>query len=169
MNNLFKHKESAPFHISVGAVLVNNKGKILTHKRTTETTPKEFLHTMGGLSETYILMRESLEDNETLENAVHRGLQEEFGAEGKIRKYLGAIFIPALHAKTRIFEKTTLYFKVELIRIGERPMDDGESHTELVWMEPKELLIQMRNQGSRTEREDLDESKIIESYLKYGA
>src|SRR3989338_3873893 len=140
MTNLFKHKEGAPFHISVGAILVNNEGKILTHKRTTDTTPKEFLHTMGGLPETYTIMRESLEDAETLEEAVHRGLKEEFGAEGEIRKYLGAIFIPELRAKTRAFEKTTLYFEVALTRQGERLMDDVESHTALEWNDPKFLI-----------------------------
>lgn len=164
--SIFQHGPGNPYHISVGALLVNAEGKILTHKRTTETTPEKYLFTLGGLKENYILMRESLEDNESLEAATLRGLKEEFGAEGKIEKYLGCIVARVVPQNGAPFEKTTLYFQVALTGEGERLMSDGESHTELVWMEPIELAAQMDFQGKHTDREDLDESKIVRAYIE---
>lgn len=164
MTSIFQHSHESPFHISVGAVLVNKEGKVRAHYRTVATTPEEYRITLGGLEESYTLMRETVENNETLEEAVLRGVQEEFGAEGRIVKYLGAILIN-VHAKVRSFEKTTLYFEVELIKEGERPLDDGEGHTELVWETPEFLIERMRAQGRESNREDLDESKVLEAYL----
>jgi ADP-ribose pyrophosphatase YjhB (NUDIX family) len=166
MTKIFQHSENSPFHISVGAVLVNDKGHILVHKTDSTNIPKELAHLLGGLDEAYILMRESLENDETLEQCVARGLREEFGAKGDLLKYLGAISTPVA-ARTRTFEKTTLYFLVQLTSQGPRPMDDEESFTELVWMEPGELIVAMKRQGAQAQREDLDESKIIEAYVKY--
>jgi hypothetical protein len=169
MRNLFQHHADSPFHISVGAVLVNTEGKIRAHRSTTETIPKELIHLMGGLKECYLLMRETIENGESIEGAVLRGLHEEFGAEGTIEKYLGSIQIPQLSAKTRTFEKTTLYFQVAFTKQKERPMDDGESFTELVWETPAFLIEKMKEQGNMANREDLDESKILEAYLTYGS
>ena len=168
MTDLFKHSEASPFHISVGAVLVNDEGKVLVHKMVRRSMPDSLIHTIGNLNEAYILMRESLENGETLDQAVTRGLMEEFGAEGTIVKYLGSIQIPELHAKTRTFEKTTLYFQVDFVKQNDRPMNDVEAHTELAWESPEFLIEHMHDQGQRAGREDLDESKIIKAYIEYG-
>jgi ADP-ribose pyrophosphatase YjhB (NUDIX family) len=166
MRKLFQHTADAPFHISVGALLVNSEGKILVHRMLRERMPDDVVHTIGNLDEAYILMRESLENGETLDQAVRRGLQEEFGAEGEVEKYLGSIQI-LVHAKTRTFEKTTLYFQVVFTKQNERPLHDAESHTELVWQTPEFLIERMHEQGKTADRADLDESKIIEAYVKY--
>lgn len=168
MSSLFQHKADAPFHISVGAILVNDEGRICVHYRTKETTPEMYMNTMGGLDESYTLMRETIENGESIEEAVLRGLHEEFGVEAEVLKYLGSIQLPELHARTRTFEKTTLYFLCKLTKVNERPTDDGESHTELRWETPEFLLEKMHAQGVRANREDLDESKIIQSYIAYG-
>lgn len=168
MTNLFKHSSHNPFHISVGAVLVNAEGKICAHKAKTHLFPSAAQQAVPALSEIYILMRESLEDSETLEDAVLRGLREEFGCEGKIMRYLGSIQGVAYgRQNSDRFEKTTLYFEVTLTRAGERPEDDAEAFTSLVWLEPQELIVHMRHQRNEM-RDDLDESKVIEAYLEYG-
>src|SRR3989344_2167305 len=115
MRSMFQHPEGSPFHISVGAVVVNHEGKILTHKRTQETTPAQFLYTIDGLNEVYTLMRESLEENESLETAVLRGVQEEFGIVGKVEKYLGSIVGQIVPKTGTPYEKTTLYFSVQFV------------------------------------------------------
>ena len=166
MRSLFQHREGSPFHISVGAVVINDAGKILTHKRTQKTTPAQFLYTIDGLEEVYTLMRESLEENESLESATLRGVREEFGIEGKIEKYLGSYVGTIVPEKGVPYEKTTLYFSVQVINQGERPMDDGEAHSELLWVDPKDLIEKMIYQGANTIRTDIDESKIVEAYLK---
>lgn len=168
MRSLHQNKPEQPFHVSVGAVVVNAKGEVLVHKRTPETTPPQYLHTLGGLNECYTLMRETIEDNEPIEQAVLRGVREEFGIEGKIRMYLGSIQARAEKKDGTPWEKTTLYYLVIVEREGVRSTDDGEAHTELVWERPESLLEKMKEQGARSQREDLDESKIIDTYLRYG-
>lgn len=166
MSSIFQHSAESPFHISVGAVVVSPEGKILTHHYQRSTIPQEYIGNLGGLEEAYILMRESLEEGETLEQAVARGIAEEFGVEGELRKYLGSIRID-IEAELGDFEKTTLYFEVTQTKMHERPADDEESFSELVWMEPTALIERMRYQGTHATRTDLDESKIIESYVQY--
>ena len=160
---MHQHSADRPFHISVGAVLVNSEGNICVHRRTLENTPEKYVFAMGGLGDVVILMRESLENNETLEQAVLRGIREEFGAEGKIIQYLGSIQAN-VQTTAHAFEKTTLYYSVQLTLLGERP-EDAESDSELLWLPPGELIARMKYQGANTHREDLDESKIIETYV----
>lgn len=57
----------------------------------------------------YIVMRETPELGETLEEAVYRGLMEEFGIEGTIKTYVGSIKANLPHYGFTV-EKTTLYF-----------------------------------------------------------
>lgn len=166
MIKLFQHSAGNPFHISVGAVLVNEEGNICVHHYTREHMPEKWLANLGGLSETRVLMRESLENDETLEEAVKRGVAEEFGAEGEIIRYLGCIRID-IPATQQTFEKTTLYFQVQCTKLGERSMDDEESFSELEWVEPQTLIAQMKQQGANANRPDLDESKIVETYVTY--
>jgi len=166
MTSIFQHSAESPFHISVGAVLVNGEGEVRAHYRTTDSTPVDYHVTMGGLSESYTLMRETIENGESIEEAVLRGVDEEFGATGTIVKYLGSIQ-SVIHSRIRSFEKTTLYFEVTLIEEHERAQDDGEGHTELVWKSPEFLIEKMRAQGEQSDRDDLDESKILEAYVKY--
>lgn len=39
----------------------------------------------------YLLMRETIEHGETIEESIHRGLLEEFGSTGDIKNFLGSI------------------------------------------------------------------------------
>jgi isopentenyldiphosphate isomerase len=163
MTKLFQHSPDNPFHISVGVLLVNEQGEILVHKARAADMDPEYRYKLGGLDEAYILMRESLENGETLEQGVARGLQEEFGVEGNIERYLGS-----LQFEVEGFEKITLFFQVSFVKQDKRLAGDAEGFTELVWMEPKVLVEHMRDQGARATRKDLDESKIVEAYIKYG-
>jgi hypothetical protein len=166
MTPLVQHSQGNPFHVSVGAVVVNSEGKIMVHVLSENTVPKDLVGILGGLGTAYILMRESVEDNESLEDAVLRGVQEEFGVIGAIRKYLGATQA-ILPSRYGTFEKTTLYFEVSFESEVERVMHDWESTTKLEWHDPTFLIEKMKEQGKATSRGDLDESKIIETYLAY--
>ena len=168
MSSLYQHTKDLPFHISVGAVLVDKEGRICTHAFAKDTLSPRIQQIVGDRTELYLLMRESLEAGETLEQAVVRGIREEFGAEGVVKKYLGSITGPAFDTRSDVsFEKNTPYFEVSLTSLGDRPKDDAESHSTLRWMEPQELRAAMALQASPF-RNDLDESKIIDAYLKYG-
>lgn len=167
MKSLYQHKEGQPFHVSVGAVLVNEEGKICVHKNTTTSMPENWAHILGGLTETYTLMRETVENGETLEEAVRRGLQEEFGAEAEVEKYLGSLTATILTGNSKPWQKTTLYFSARLIKQGARPMEDDDSHSTLEWHTPSFLIEKMVAQGRDSNREDLDESMILKSYVMY--
>ena len=48
-----------------------------------------------------------------------------------------------------------------------RDKDEIESKSEILWIKPEELLGLFTEQGKKYERDDIDESKVIENYLKY--
>jgi hypothetical protein len=166
MKKLFQHSPENPYHVSVGAVVVKD-GKILVHNHVKKLMPEKLHFFLGDLDSAYTLMRESLENNESLEEAVLRGVQEEFGIEGEVVRYLGSIQadIPEFGE----FEKTTLYFQIAFQSEGVRSPHDEESHTLLEWHEPGHILKLMEEQLAVTKRADLSESKIIQAYLKMNA
>jgi hypothetical protein len=98
-----------PFHLSVGAILVNDKGEVAHHF----WNKKEYKNAV--YENIYLLMRETIEPNESLEQAVTRGLQEEFGVVATLETYLGSLVAAA--KTTREFQKTTLYFLCNLEKI----------------------------------------------------
>ncbi|HRV76395.1 MAG TPA: NUDIX hydrolase, partial [Candidatus Saccharimonadales bacterium] len=81
MKNYFQGRSDHPYHLSVGAVLLNDKNEVACHYFVDAPV-------IGG--EVCILMRESVEDGEVLEEALARGLMEEFGAMGNISTYIGS-------------------------------------------------------------------------------
>lgn len=158
-NNYFQGKEENPYHISVGAAVRNQEGKICCHYF------EKFLHKDATeLHNFYILMRETIEPNETIEQTLARGLMEEFGMEATLNRYLGSLtsYFPK---KDTAIEKTTLYFLCDFVSIDEtkRKIDDPESHSAITWIHPEELMIKMKEQGARLRRGlNLDESSILE-------
>jgi len=60
----FVGQKKSPFHLSVGAIVMNGKTEIYCHH----------LLNVRGKMDAYLLMRETVEPNETLENALRRGL-----------------------------------------------------------------------------------------------
>ena len=108
-------------------------------------------------------MRKTIEPNETLEHALHRGLQEEFGATAKFIDYIGSIKSTFKHKEMDI-EKTTLYFLCMLIKqdLSSRAADDDETQSIVKWRSPDFLIPLMKAQAKRFGRTDVDESSILE-------
>ncbi|MDP2665455.1 MAG: NUDIX hydrolase [bacterium] len=164
--NIFKSSKELPFHISVGVVLTNADGLVCCHFYKKDDLPIE----SEGKGDLHILMRETIEPNETLEHAVVRGLREEFGAEGELKAYIGCIKSTfPLRVSKVLVEKTTLYFHVEMRSFHPeiREKDEVESKSTIQWIEPKTLQDLFIEQGRKYDRSDLDESKIIENYIQY--
>lgn len=157
--NVYAATKRYPFHLSVGAVIRREDGHILCHYFDTLPDP------LGHHDDVYILMRETVESGESMEEALIRGAIEEFGAAIKVDHILEAK-IDKIRNDDRDFswDKTTLYFACSLIELNTRERDenDFESGSEVVWREPQFLIEHMREQGKRTGRGDLDESRIIE-------
>lgn len=161
--NYYKHTVGHPYHLSVGAVLFNDNGRIAVHHFNAVTDPDP------SAQKTYhnikTLMRETPELGETLEETLHRGILEEFGGTGDIVDFLGSIVGPFWAHGVEI-EKTTLYFAVALKNIDEnkRESDDEiEASAQIKWHTPEKLIAHMREQKKQApERGDADESKVVQ-------
>lgn len=157
MKNYYQYRNGLPYHLSVAAVIANEKSQVLCHYY------KSIVVEGQEYQDFYILMRETVEPGESLEQALKRGAQEEMGAEIEVEDYLGPI---VSHFKEAGFgvEKTTLYFKCRLIALdnNRRKLDDPEKGSLVSWQPIDELISRMREQRQRLERQDLDESAVLE-------
>lgn len=161
---LFVGKTDHPQHVSVGALVVNEEGKICCHKFS-----KEYLRENSQLfkdikTNMYLLMRETLKNGEILEDAVIRGCEEEFGMDVEILDYLGSIQ-GYFSVRDVEIQKTTIYFICRMNSQDDSKREDGmEGESELLWLTPQELLDRYVDQ------KDLgyvvDESEIISRYIK---
>ncbi len=162
MSPTFQHTTDSPYHISVGAVVVH-AGKIAVHKHVKDHAPSRVHDLFGDIDVVHTLMRESIEDGESVEVAALRGVREEFGIDGRVVRYLGSIQAQVpLHGG---FEKTTLYVECAVDHVGVRPIDDEEVYTVMEWHDPQELLALFEKQEAKTSRADLKEAKIVRAYL----
>lgn len=163
MKNYFQRSVENPYHISIGGVVVNENNKICCHYFEKLDHPG-----FESFKDFYLLMRETIEPNETIEQCLSRGLQEEFGVKAELESYLGSLVIHfPLMMSGPMVEKTTLYFKCKLISFDEsgRNKIDPEADSVIKWLDPKELIEKMKEQRIRLNREDADESKILERLL----
>ena len=155
----FQASKAQPYHLSIGAVLFDEEGRIACHHF------KEIF----GKEDLYILMRESMEDGEAPLETLHRGLQEEFGAKGEPVAFLGCLsgYLPDLRIP---FDKTTLYIACKVTHFDpkSRKMNDPEAGSTIEWLEPNALISLMEAQGTRFPgRVDANESEIIRRSLNY--
>ena len=111
------------------------------------------------------MMRESLEGNEPLHDAVLRGIHEEFGAIGIVERYLGAKIDEIKQPDDSSFEKLTIYHAVRLRELVERIETDVESKTKMEWCTPHEAMDIYDRQCAVTKRPELDERVIIKRFM----
>lgn len=156
--SLFSATVKQPYHLSIGAVLFNQNGQIACHH----------FKNFHGQEHLYILMRESMENDETLIMTLNRGLKEEFGATAKPIAFLGGL-MGFLYDSKLPFEKTTIYIACELIDWDPslRYPDDPEGMSTIEWLEPNDLIAIMIEQGKRLKRVDVDESEMIRRALNF--
>jgi hypothetical protein len=162
MQNYFQGNSKHPQHISVGVVLINDKNEICCHHFDTEKTDIKGYWKDEKVGNFYILMRETIEPNEKLEEALHRGLMEEFGAEAELVDYIGSIQ-SHFESKGIEIQKTTLYFfcKLKSQDLNKRS-GDIESKSQVEWQTAEFLIPKMKAQSSKYSRTDVDESQILE-------
>jgi hypothetical protein len=154
----FQASKEQPYHLSVGAVLFDQKGRIACHH-----FKEIFEH-----KDVYILMRESIEDDETIYRTLERGLKEEFGASAKPIAFVGSLS-GHLPYPNLPFEKTTLYIACQSIAWdpAQRDPNDPEASSTIEWLAPDQLIRIMQKQGEHFKRVDADESEIIKRSLPF--
>lgn len=156
--NYFQMSESNPYHISIGAVVRSAEGKICAHYFTSIFDK----HSGKTIEDLYLLMRETIEPNESIEICLARGLMEEFGMEARLVRYLGSI-VSDIPLNGVMVEKTTLYFLCDLISYDERRRspEDLERNSTMLWLAPEDLIRKMESQYERLPRKDANEAVII--------
>ncbi len=158
----FRGSQKQPYHLSIGAVLFDQEGRIACHHF------QEF----AGYKDVYILMRETMENGETPLMTLHRGLKEEFGATAEPVAFLGGLsgYIPFTRLSGLSFEKTTLYVACQLTKWDpeNRDLEDPEAGSTIEWVKPERLISIMEQQGIRFQhRIDADESEIVRRAISY--
>lgn len=158
MKNYFQGVDDHPYHVSVGAVVINGKNNICCHYFGDNTLRNKF----PKYNDFYILMRESMEMGESIEQTLHRGLKEEFNCKGEIITYIGSLRNKYFVGDTQI-EKTTLYFAVKYLGQDEgvRDKNDPEGESEIQWQTVDFLVEKMKEQAIRLGNETFDESEIV--------
>jgi len=156
-------ENSIPAHFSVGAVLFDKQTRTVCCHHFL-TIPLRWGVNLTPLEELYLLARETPERGEGIEDAIKRGLMEEFGAEGEIVEYLGSIK-SHFNGNSRDIEKTTIYFLVEKTNFSPEKRDpsDPEKESSIEWQPIDFLIGKMRYQQEKLKsRTDLDESSILD-------
>jgi len=165
MQNYLQGNSKHPQHLSVGAILLNDKNEVCCHHFVNNQL-KGYWPDLN-IDDLYILMRETLNPGENLDSGVKRGLMEEFGAEAEIIDYIGSI---KSHFKSKEveIEKTTLYFVCKLLSqdLNKRSDEDIESKSNIEWQKADYLIPKMKEQSKKYGRTDIDESEILERFRK---
>lgn len=145
-----------PYHLSVGAVLVNEKREICVHH----------YESADGSKNVYSFMRETVRFDDSLKGAVERGLAKEFGVTATVERYLGSLTSRFTNWENIDIQKTTLYFLCAYKGIVKKE-NVQEKHFEWVsketveWVTYPELLKKMETQSNFTARSDFDEVDIL--------
>ncbi len=152
----------SPYHFSVGAVVFNSKGEIYCHHFPKDNTHLDF----------FLLMRETVKPYESLEEALARGLKEEFGVMARVVGYLGSLESSFQNWEGVRVQKTTLYFFCVSTTQNSKWITSAETRTGhfgkgsiLEWRTGRWLMAQMRKQGKQMKRTDFDESEIVKRFL----
>src|SRR3990167_762560 len=154
----FRADAKTPYHLSIGAVLFDSSGRIAC----------QHFEEVFGYKDIYILMRETMENDETPLETLDRGLKEEFAATARAIAFLGCLS-GFLRDPAFSFDKTTLYIACQLIdwKPSERDPKDSEAKSHIEWFHPDELISIMERQGKRFQRIDADESEMIKRARPY--
>jgi hypothetical protein len=163
--NLLQASFEFPYHVSIGAVVINSRHEVLCHYF--EYLKLKFFEA----KDFYLLMRETPESGENYFDTLKRGLMEEFGAKARPIGFLGSLIsdflITGVDEKIEEVQKTTLYFLCEFESLDEalRNSGDVEGKSILKWMAIPDLVKHMQKwQGVNA---NLDESEVLLRASKY--
>jgi 8-oxo-dGTP pyrophosphatase MutT (NUDIX family) len=144
----YDNSKENPYHLSVGSLLINHRGELLTLQR-----PDGFI----------ILPTGTLKPKETLEDALHRELMEETGAKGRVKRYLGVTLMPFRwggRPGSPLYHKAMLWHEIELLSIDDklRAQNDDESESSVLWLPKDKATERFQRQGRELDDWDFSEA-----------
>lgn len=145
-----------PFHLSVGAIVMNDKKEVALHH----------FEQVAGYNDIYYLMRSTVMPEESFDEAINRGLLEEMGVVATIKHFVGTRVTIFNDLEGNPIEKTTVYFLCDLVDWDEnkRNNEHRESDSTVVWKSLDEAKEILKAQHERTSEKDLCEFDVLENF-----
>lgn len=143
--NLFAWTPENKQHLSVGAVIVNEKGEILVHK-------------LARIGNKYFLPKKTHHSGQTLE-ATLATIEKETGWKVEAMRFLGSIKSQFGDATSGNIDKTTLYLLCKPTAQTTRDSEDRDADSELLWVPQNELVNIFEQQGQT--QPELNEAAVI--------
>ncbi|BCX14302.1 MAG: hypothetical protein KatS3mg085_834 [Candidatus Dojkabacteria bacterium] len=156
--NIHTQNPKYPYHVSAGAVVLNSKNQVAL---------QYFKHNAGH-DNVYYLMRESLENNTTIEETLANGLMKEMGITAQIRHFVGSRVTTFLDADGNEITKTTIYYLCDLISVDESKKDpeNPEGSSEVKFFDLSDAIKITQDQLKRTNYLDICEFDILQNVAK---
>lgn len=161
MDNIYRATNSSPRHLSVGAVVFNDRNQVLANHYSK----------FGHLENIYTLMSQTHTPDTTLEQTLKVGLLKEFNIETDLSniQYLGSRQYSDkwFEESPTVVEKTVLYFRVDVGNV-DLAIPDGfrvDECVEVEYVDINELIALMEAQYERCGVGHLDESWVLRGLL----
>jgi hypothetical protein len=107
---LITGNKTNPYHLSVGFI-VQKEDKIAIIQKTDDS---------------YKIPSETMYRDESIEQCINRGMQEELGMTGEIKRYVGSLMSSFCRPDGTKIEKTTIYFLATYLQDIERKPEPDE-------------------------------------------
>lgn len=121
-----------PFHLSIGTVCIHDSKVALIKKA----------------DGTYTLPRETMCSEESLEESLLRGIEEELGIKAKVVRYIGYLITHFNRPDGTDIEKTTIYFLSEKTGDSTKSQADDETFDIIEWFEKDTCIKLLKEQNN---------------------
>lgn len=128
---LITGNKTNPYHLSVG-IIVQKEDKIAILKKTDDS---------------YKIPSETIYRDESIEECINRGMQEELGMTGEIKRYVGSLMSSFSRPDGTKIEKTTLYFLAIYLQDIERKPEPDEIDDEIFFFGFEEAVKVLEKYG----------------------
>ena len=120
-----------PYHLSVG-IIVQKEDKIAILQKTDDS---------------YKIPSETIYRDESIEQCINRGMQEELGITGEIKRYLGSLMSSFCRPDGTKIEKTTIYFLATYLQDIERKPEPDEIDDKIFFFSFDEAIKVLEKHG----------------------
>src|SRR5215469_15538580 len=120
-----------PYHLSVG-IIVQKENKIAILKKTDDS---------------YKIPSETMYRDESIEQCINRGMQEELGMTGEIKRYVGSLISSFYRLDGTKIEKTTIYFLATYLQDTERMPEPDEIDDTILFFSLDEAIKVLEKHG----------------------